>query len=1420
MPKTPAKGALTRLRGLATGERGNTAFITIASVLVIGVLGGTVATSLSVAMNASADMKANNAISSAVSSAAQRDAAKGFQATSALPAAATVQIPLGATTIPALRTVVVDSEKQKADVTYTAGRYDQGEYTPLGRCDDAPTTCLSATSIAAPSLALTVPYVNGVTVADPTANLPSDGVTRWQGVAAGANHMLGLDQSGRLWAWGAGENNQLGTDKPENHPLPAVIAEDRQWSKVAASRDTSFAIDAAGSLWAWGANTDGLRGDTDDESVPAPRQILTERTFTDVVASAKIGCALEQTGQAFCWGPGLLPTQVGAGKTYVQIAPGNSSVLLRDKAGAVSVWSLSGEPTPVPMDEAATYIAAGPESFYVVDVFGRLSAWGENAHGQLGDKTTTARIVPVKVASGLRFKIVGAGPSSAYGITRDGNLYAWGGNGNGELGLGNKAARTEPTLVSSEAAFIAVIAGQGTTAGALDSGHRLWLWGSNAAPDVFGDGDAAKERLQARQMDMSPPPIDKVAAGRAHSAVLDISGRVYAWGANNFGQLGTGDTGAEDKSAEAVAEYDNASIVQVSANGTGTITALTTTGILVSSGNNDRGQLGNGTTGNTATPVRTGDARYSKVDLGYEFGIAIGRDDNRAYTWGANTYGELADGTANDRRTLAPVQGIPEETRIVDIAAGSRFGVALDDEGQVWTWGRNFNGQLGDGTKTDRRTAEAVPIPAKITAIAAGYEFVLAVDVEGGLWTWGKNHAGQLGNGTAGADVVVPAQVATPSPVVQVAAGRSHGMAITRTGQLISWGGADDVNMNGHGDKTTLTPTVIAAVAERQFISVNGGGENSVAVDGAGEIYMWGPSAAELALSLDQYDESAPPPTEETGTPENGGTGEETTPEEEAEAPETGGDTCIVAPVDPTPAPTEEPAPETTEPALPVEDEEADEGAEELPVDEELPVETPDCTAEEPDTGGTEEPTPEEEAEESEGVHLDNMIVTADVHNSNLVIVDGSGNVVVTGAGTSGQLGDGSTVEWSTAITEVTAWRTAADAVDDLSGKPVRFRDIAAGGDMTAAVDTNGFLWTWGDNSDGQLGAGPSLERSDKPALAWTASRFLSVSTGGESAAAIDNVGQAWVWGAGGVTAPVNDGTVWIPARIPAEQNFSKVAISRDHALAIDDSDGEVFGWGANAHGEIVAGAPTMIATPTTTVVDGVTDIAAGDGFSVGLDEDGAAFTWGSRAGLIGGDATFSQVAASGEAAAAVRDDGHLIRWSAADGTTTDTAGAMFTRADIGTAHTLAVDVDGHVWSWGDDADGQLGRNGAADAPGVVRQLGTERLEMLETPVTETSVWKVAKVTGEVSGIVQLDVAAPVPVDSVGIWCESTKNRIAVTPATPSSGTYMYGNVDTAMTAECADPYFAVFVEGQAITTSEVQAVLLPVQRTGIEVAG
>ncbi len=325
------------------------------------------------------------------------------------------------------------------------------------------------------------------------------------------------------------------------------------------------------------------------------------------------------------------------------------------------------------------------------------------------------------------------GGAHSLAIKSDGSVWTWGFNGAGQIGDGtwpDVMYATTPVQVLTE---VTDVAAADSASFAIKSDGSLWAWGYNEWGQL---GDSTLGEVVNRPVQVMTG-VAGVAGGFIHSLVLKTDGTLWAFGNNSWGQLGDG------PSLNWPPIPVQVPLTEVAAVAAGDVhsLALKTDGTLWAWGGNDYGQLGDGTTAVRRSPVQvlTG---VAAVTAGPEHSLAL-KTDGTLWAWGANSYGQLGDGTTTDHAVPAQVQ-VP--TEVITMATGQVHGLALTTDGTLWAWGSNYYGVLGDGTQTSHPTP--IQVTTGVAAVAAGDAHTLAFKTDGSLWAWGLSLHGRLGDGT------------------------------------------------------------------------------------------------------------------------------------------------------------------------------------------------------------------------------------------------------------------------------------------------------------------------------------------------------------------------------------------------------------------------------------------------------------------------------------------------------------------------------------------------------------------------------------------------------------------------------------------------------------------------------------------------
>jgi alpha-tubulin suppressor-like RCC1 family protein/uncharacterized protein YjdB len=361
----------------------------------------------------------------------------------------------------------------------------------------------------------------------------------------------------------------------------------------------------------------------------------------------------------------------------------------------------------VTVSPAPSFVRLAAANFHTCGLLpnGAAYCWGANGEGQLGDGSTTFRFTPVAVAGGHSFVALAAGgfkDSHTCGIASSGVTYCWGSNDYGEIGDGSTTTRLVPTAVGGGRAFTALAAGGGHTCG-LTANGAAYCWGLNQSGQL-GDGSTTT-RLTPVAVAGGHSFITLTAYAH-NTCALKANGEAYCWGANYEGQIGNGSTAPSQSTPVAVAGGHSFAAL---AAGTDHTCGLLSNGAAYCWGSNQSGQLGDGSTTSHLTPGPVAGGRSFKViwaGAAHTCGVTT---NGAAYCWGFNQNGQLGNGsTSTSQPTPVAVTGGHSFTSV--IAAGSHT-CGLASKAPAYCWGDNSRGQLGDGSTVSRVIPVAVANP-------------------------------------------------------------------------------------------------------------------------------------------------------------------------------------------------------------------------------------------------------------------------------------------------------------------------------------------------------------------------------------------------------------------------------------------------------------------------------------------------------------------------------------------------------------------------------------------------------------------------------------------------------------------------------------------------------------------------------------
>jgi len=323
---------------------------------------------------------------------------------------------------------------------------------------------------------------------------------------------------------------------------------------------------------------------------------------------------------------------------------------------------------------------------------------------------------------------------------------------------------------------------------------ELYAWGYNTLGKL-GDGTTVNKCSPVREF-CSATDWCYVSAGYCHSAAVKTSGELWSWGYNSNCQLG--DNTGTDRCSPVREISSSTDWCSVCAGGYHTL-AIKTSGQIWAWGQGGSGKLGTGNNNNRSSPVREfcSAIDWCQVTTAGIHSAAV-KTSGQIWVWGYNSQGRLGDGTTVGK--CSPVREICSATDWCGVVTSAAHTVAIKTSGEVWAWGRNTNGRLGDGTTVD----SCSPIREFCSAtnwchIAGGRTSyrTIAIKSSGELWGWGNNNWFNLGDGTATSRCSPVREFCSATDWKQASVGYRHTVALKNSGQIWAWGNGSGVIGDG-----------------------------------------------------------------------------------------------------------------------------------------------------------------------------------------------------------------------------------------------------------------------------------------------------------------------------------------------------------------------------------------------------------------------------------------------------------------------------------------------------------------------------------------------------------------------------------------------------------------------------------------------
>lgn len=654
-------------------------------------------------------------------------------------------------------------------------------------------------------------------------------------VAAGDTHSCALINGGAVKCWGDNYFGQLGNGSFTGSGKPVAVSGITTAVSIAVSSAHSCAALANGNVKCWGDNSSSQLGDGGNTQQSTPVTVTGLTGATKVALSDTFTCAIVNGGEVKCWGDnangqlgnnasGIETSPVSAQgiSTAVAITTGMQHTCALLANNSVSCWGDNSDgqlgigpnptafiPTAVSGLPAVSSLDAGGSTTCAVSS-GNLYCWGYNGGGQFGDNSFVGSAIPTLISGLSSVSEVSVGQISTC-VRVSGNLQCWGANIGGQLGIGNRSEQFIPVSLPIIATASNISVGYSHACALLTSG-KVQCWGFDSN-DQLGRNMLGLRGMPIIVADLGAENSYQIRDN--HACLLTMSQTVSCRGLNNGGELGDG-----TKVASETFVYTGLGSIQYLATGLYHSCALHSDGSVECWGSNSDGQLGNGNLNDSQSPVSvTGITTASSIAVGSNFSCAL-LLDGAIKCWGSNIVGQLGDGTSSNQSTAVSVSGITTATMI---SLGDTHACARLADGSMKCWGYNGSGSIGDSTLTNR-VAPVSPtgLSTNIASVWAGAGQSCAILNDGSVYCWGENTQGQLGDGSL-IDRNSPNLITgLGSNVSSLALGPNHSCAVLSNGKALCWGQNDKGELGDGTFSASSSPVAVNGISGAQYASVSG----------------------------------------------------------------------------------------------------------------------------------------------------------------------------------------------------------------------------------------------------------------------------------------------------------------------------------------------------------------------------------------------------------------------------------------------------------------------------------------------------------------------------------------------------------------------------------------------------------------------
>ncbi len=664
----------------------------------------------------------------------------------------------------------------------------------------------------------------------------SGNYTDWKTIRADYLFACGLRSAnglGRIYCWGNNATGQLGNGTTTNSTVPALISGGfTDWSALDTDQSHACALRKTGRLYCWGDNTNGQLGNNSTINSTIPAEVSgNHTTWTSLAIASTHSCAI-RSGQAYCWGDGS-NGRTGLGSTATTLVPTQVS-------GAYTDW------TQITTNHNATCgLRASKRAF----------CWGSNTNGQLGDSTTTQRLVPTEIwGSFTDWTYLNAGTSTTCGIRNGMHLYCWGDNTNGALGDGTTISSPVPVAVQGDHNdYTAVSTRSDNTCALREASSKYYCWGKNNFGQL-GNATTTDTLTPTAVVGLSGASCETdtndiclhdayfIRPGRERSHGVDKSGRGYSWGDNTNGGLGDGTTVSSLTPVEVFGGYTDWISIDTDGTAARASCGLRSNGTIWCWGPRTYGSIGDGgaTAGNQLIPVQIAGGFTDWNAVSTDLHSCALRSNGRAYCWGEGAVGELGNGSTANRTSPTEVSG--SYTDWTEIQSGGYHSCGIRNGGELYCWGDNTHGTIGNGV-----TGGTYSTPQLVAGGYTDWAHVhgnstsrCGVRASGRAYCWGENLYGKLGDNTNTSRSTPTEVYGAYTDWQDIATANSNSCGIRNNGHLYCWG-RGLYGANGNGTTTSSWIPVEATGGYDDWTYVAAGGEIACGLRSTSNSYWcWG----------------------------------------------------------------------------------------------------------------------------------------------------------------------------------------------------------------------------------------------------------------------------------------------------------------------------------------------------------------------------------------------------------------------------------------------------------------------------------------------------------------------------------------------------------------------------------------------------